>query len=92
MTTSPTPRWDLVDPSRYGARSVQYSRGCPFSCEFCDIIEMFGRVPRVKTTAQVLGELEALRASGPRGSVFFVDDNFIGSRRAVKALLPEITR
>src|SRR5258706_5401725 len=90
VTTSPTPRFDLVDLSMYQAMSVQYSRGCPFNCEFCDIIEMFGRVPRYKTPVQVKAELGALRALGWRGPIFFVDDNFIGNKRAVKQLLPEI--
>jgi Domain of unknown function (DUF4070)/Radical SAM superfamily len=70
--------------------SVQYSRGCPFQCEFCDIIEVFGRKPRSKTPAQVLAELDRLRATGYRGSVFFVDDNFIGNRVAVAKLLPHV--
>jgi radical SAM superfamily enzyme YgiQ (UPF0313 family) len=68
------------------------SRGCPFNCEFCDIIEMFGRVPRVKTAAQVLAELDALRRLGARGPLFFVDDNFIGNRKAAAKLLPEVAR
>jgi hypothetical protein len=70
--------------------SVQYSRGCPFNCEFCDIIEVFGRKPRTKTPEQVLAELDRLRATGYRGSVFFVDDNFIGNRVAVAKLLPHV--
>ena len=90
VTTSPTPRFDLVDLSMYQTMSLQYSRGCPFNCEFCDIIEMFGRVPRYKTPEQVKAELRALRALGWRGPIFFVDDNFIGNKRAVKQLLPEI--
>jgi hypothetical protein len=71
---------------------VQYSRGCPFHCEFCDIIEIFGRVPRVKAPAQVLAELDALQRLGYRGSLFFVDDNFIGNRREAAQLLPELAR
>jgi hypothetical protein len=70
--------------------AVQVSRGCPFNCEFCDIIEMFGRVPRVKTPAQVLAEMEELRRLGMRGPLFIVDDNFIGNRKAAARLLPEI--
>jgi radical SAM superfamily enzyme YgiQ (UPF0313 family) len=70
--------------------SVQYSRGCPFSCEFCDIIEIYGRVPRTKTNAQLLAELDALLAVGWRGLVFIVDDNFIGNKKNVRLLLPEL--
>jgi radical SAM superfamily enzyme YgiQ (UPF0313 family) len=82
------PRFDLLDLSRYASQSLQYSRGCPFQCEFCDIIEIFGRVPRVKTPEQVVAELDALRDRGTRGTLFFVDDNFVGNRRAVAKLLP----
>ncbi len=92
VSKSPTPRFDLLDVSLYQAMAVQYSRGCPFACEFCDIIEIFGRVPRYKGPPQVLAELDALRGLGWRGSVFFVDDNFIGNKRAVKQLLPEVAR
>jgi radical SAM superfamily enzyme YgiQ (UPF0313 family) len=84
------PRFDLLALDRYASMAVQVSRGCPFNCEFCDIIEMFGRVPRVKAPAQVLAELDALRALGVVGSVFVVDDNFIGNRKAAGRLLPEI--
>ena len=69
---------------------VQFSRGCPFTCEFCDIIELYGRVPRAKTNAQMLDELEALHRLGYRGHVDFVDDNLIGNKKAVKAFLPEL--
>jgi len=92
VSTSSAPRFELLDLSHYQAMSVQYSRGCPFTCEFCDIIEMFGRVPRYKTPPQVLVELDALRTLGWRGPVFFVDDNFIGNKKAVKLLLPEVAR
>src|SRR5918911_2307181 len=92
MEIVPTPRFDLIDHRRYASMSIQYSRGCPFQCEFCDIIEVFGRKPRTKTPAQLLGELDALRATGYRGSVFVVDDNFIGNRVAVAAMLPHLTR
>ncbi len=84
------PRFELLDLQQYTSLSLQVSRGCPFSCEFCDIIEMFGRIPRLKTPAQVLAELDALYALGWRGTVFFVDDNFIGNRREVRTLLPEV--
>src|SRR5512142_745316 len=86
------PRFELLDLRRYASMSVQVSRGCPYRCEFCDIIEMFGRVPRVKQPAQVLAELEALHALGARGGLFFVDDNFIGNRKAAARLLPEVAR
>src|SRR6185437_7447803 len=69
---------------------VQFSRGCPFTCEFCDIIELYGRVPRTKNTEQVLAELETLRTLGYRGHVDFVDDNLIGNKKAVKAFLPHL--
>jgi radical SAM superfamily enzyme YgiQ (UPF0313 family) len=86
------PRFDLCALDRYATYAIQVSRGCPFSCEFCDIIEVFGRAPRVKSPAQVLAELEALRRLGARGPLFVVDDNFIGNRRAAAAILPEIAR
>jgi radical SAM superfamily enzyme YgiQ (UPF0313 family) len=82
----PTPRFDLLDLKRYGTASLQFSRGCPYRCEFCDIIVMFGRKPRTKTPQQVGRELDALRAEGAR-SAFFVDDNLIGNRKAAKELL-----
>jgi len=71
--------------------SVQYSRGCPFSCEFCDIIEIYGRVPRTKSNQQMLSELDALRELGWRGTVFIVDDNFIGNKKNVRQFLPALT-
>jgi radical SAM superfamily enzyme YgiQ (UPF0313 family) len=82
------PRFELLELSRYASHALQYSRGCPFQCEFCDIIEIFGRIPRVKSPQQVMAELDALRALGARGTLFFVDDNFVGNRRAVAGLLP----
>jgi len=90
MTGSPTPRFDLLDFTDYDAMSVQVSRGCPYRCEFCDIIEIYGRVPRIKSPEQVLAELDLLRTLGWRGGVFIVDDNFIGNRPAVRKLLPEV--
>ncbi|TFH48134.1 MAG: radical SAM protein [Lysobacterales bacterium] len=86
LTESPTPRFDLLKLERYSMASLQFSRGCPFRCEFCDIIVMFGRRPRVKSLEQVGLELDALRAQWMR-RVFFVDDNFIGNRPKAKALL-----
>lgn len=90
VTSTPVPRYDLLRLSDYTNLSLQFSRGCPFTCEFCDIIELYGRVPRTKTTAQVLAELDALRARGYRGHVDFVDDNLVGNKKALKAFLPEL--
>ena len=90
LTDTPVPDFPLAELSRYSAMSVQYSRGCPFNCEFCDIIEIYGRVPRTKTNEQMLAELDALRELGWRGLVFIVDDNFIGNKRNVKLLLPAL--
>ena len=86
----PVPLWDLINLNDYAAMSIQYSRGCPFNCEFCDVIVMNGRVPRLKPNEQVLAELEALCSRGWRGSVFIVDDNFIGNTTKVKSLLRSI--
>lgn len=90
VATSPTPRFDLLDLSAYTEITVQFSRGCPFLCEFCDIIELYGRKPRTKGTAQMLQELDALHALGWRGLVEFSDDNLIGNKKAVKAFLPAL--
>jgi radical SAM superfamily enzyme YgiQ (UPF0313 family) len=87
LSRTPVPRWDLIDLGAYASMSVQFSRGCPFNCEFCDIIVMNGRVPRTKAPEQVIGELEALRRLGWKGNVFLVDDNFIGNKTRVKELL-----
>jgi radical SAM superfamily enzyme YgiQ (UPF0313 family) len=90
LTHTPVPDFQLADIKQYSAMSVQYSRGCPFQCEFCDIIEIYGRVPRTKSPEQVLSELDVLLQLGWRGLVFVVDDNFIGNKRNVKKLLPEL--
>ena len=90
VTKSPVPRFDLLDFDEYLHVGVQYSRGCPFKCEFCDIIELYGRVPRFKTAPQMLKELEALYDLGYRGHVDFVDDNFIGNKKSLKVFLPEL--
>jgi radical SAM superfamily enzyme YgiQ (UPF0313 family) len=90
LSLAHVPRFDLVELSRYANHALQYSRGCPFHCEFCDIIELFGQVPRVKAPEQVVAELDALYACGARGALFFVDDNFIGNRREVARLLPVV--
>ena len=89
MTTVPTPRFDLLKMKRYAFGSLQFSRGCPFQCEFCDIIVTFGRRPRIKTSAQVLAELEAIRKTGQR-IVFIVDDNLIGNKKAIKEVLGDV--
>ena len=87
VRASPIPRWNLIDPGHYVTMPVQFSRGCPFDCEFCDIVAMYGRVPRTKTPQQVIAELEALRHAGWRDMVFLVDDNFIGNKKRVRELL-----
>jgi len=90
VTSTPTPRFDLLELGAYNEMSVQFSRGCPFQCEFCDIIVLYGRKPRTKTPAQLLAELQALYDLGWRRSVFMVDDNFIGNKRNVKLMLREL--
>ena len=90
VTRTPVPRFDLIDMKNYATMSVQFSRGCPFDCEFCDIIKLYGRVPRTKSPEQVVAELESLYRVGWRGPVFLVDDNFIGNKRDAMKLLPEI--
>jgi radical SAM superfamily enzyme YgiQ (UPF0313 family) len=91
LSATPVPRFDLLDLTAYGSMSVQYSRGCPFHCEFCDIWNMFGNRPRLKSAQRLLAELEVLFNLGWRGNVFVVDDNFIGNRQRVKnELLPAL--
>jgi radical SAM superfamily enzyme YgiQ (UPF0313 family) len=87
MSLSPLPDLSLIKMKRYSTMTVQYSRGCPFNCEFCDIIEIYGRRPRTKAVAQVLAELDQLMAAGWRETVFIVDDNFIGNKARAKELL-----
>jgi radical SAM superfamily enzyme YgiQ (UPF0313 family) len=89
MTRVPMPRLDLLKMNRYAFGSVQFSRGCPFQCEFCDIIVVFGRRPRLKTSKQVLAELEQLRAQ-KLSNVFIVDDNLIGSKKVIKEILRDV--
>jgi radical SAM superfamily enzyme YgiQ (UPF0313 family) len=91
LTTSPTPRFDLLRLDDYATVTVQTSRGCPFDCEFCDVVNLFGRIPRYKTPKQVIAELETLYRLGARGSVFICDDNFIGSKKHARAFLQELT-
>ncbi len=91
MSKTPIPRFDLLKFDRYLHVGIQFARGCPFKCEFCDIIELYGRVPRVKTDTQILNELQQLYDLGYRGHVDFVDDNFIGNKKAVKVLLPKLS-
>ena len=87
LSTAPVPRFDLLTMRHYDTLPVQFSRGCPFDCEFCDIVHLFGHKARTKSPEQFIAELEAVRATGYSGSIFVVDDNFIGNRRGVKALL-----
>ena len=90
VTTTPIPRFDLLERDAYDMMSVQFSRGCPFQCEFCDIIVLYGRKPRTKSPEQLLAELDCLYELGWRGGIFMVDDNFIGNKRNVKLLLKEL--
>ena len=90
VTTTPVPRYDLLELDAYDSMSVQFSRGCPFQCEFCDIIVLYGRKPRTKAPAQLLRELDCLYQLGWRRAVFMVDDNFIGNKRNVKLFLQEL--
>ena len=91
MSNSPVPRFDLLRREMYTSMPVQFSRGCPFQCEFCDIITIYGRRPRTKSPAQLIGELETLRALGWRNEVFIVDDNFIGNSKNALQLAHELT-
>jgi radical SAM superfamily enzyme YgiQ (UPF0313 family) len=90
LSATPVADFHLADLKSYSAMSIQYSRGCPFNCEFCDIIEIYGRVPRTKSNPQLLAELDALLKLGWRGTVFIVDDNFIGNKKNVRRLLPDL--
>lgn len=91
MTRSPVPRYDLLRRDKYTSMPVQFSRGCPFQCEFCDIITIYGRRPRMKTSAQIMAELDTLRELGWHNEVFIVDDNFIGNYRQALALAQDLT-
>ncbi|MCW4009702.1 MAG: B12-binding domain-containing radical SAM protein [Candidatus Bathyarchaeota archaeon] len=92
LNATPVPAWDLLTLKDYVSLSVQYSRGCPFDCEFCDIVVMNGRHPRVKSPGQMLRELQSLYDAGWRDSVFIVDDNFIGNSVHVKEFLPKLAK
>jgi radical SAM superfamily enzyme YgiQ (UPF0313 family) len=92
LDKTPLPMWSLVDMNKYATMNIQYSRGCPFDCEFCDIIYLNGHVPRTKSKEQIIKELEDLYERGWHGSVFIVDDNFIGNKKKLKAeILPALT-
>ena len=90
LKTTPLPRFDLIDVNDYDCMPLQYSRGCPYNCEFCDIIAMFGRKQRTKPPEQLIREMEVVYKTGFRGALFLVDDNFVGNKRVVKELLRKI--
>jgi len=90
LSVTPIPRWDLIKIKDYASIMIQFSRGCPFDCDFCDITSMYGHKPRLKGVEQFLKELQALYDRGWRGSIFIVDDNFIGNKNAIKELLPHV--
>jgi len=92
ITETPLPLWSLVNINDYATMAIQYSRGCPYNCEFCDIVIMNGRVPRCKTPEQMEREFQALYDAGWRKSVFIVDDNFIGNKGEVKRMLPVLAQ
>jgi len=92
VSRSPLPRYDLIDLDDYASMALQFSRGCPFDCEFCDITKLFGRKSRTKTNEQILAEFDLLYGLGWRGSLFLVDDNFIGNKRAALSLLTDVAR
>jgi radical SAM superfamily enzyme YgiQ (UPF0313 family) len=88
---TPVPLWELTDLRHYASMSIQFSRGCPYRCEFCNVTTLFGNRPRIKTVEQILGELNSLYNIGWRGTIFFVDDNLIGNKRYIKTeLLPAL--
>lgn len=91
LRNTPVPMWELADLRRYGWMSIQFSRGCPFNCDFCNVTSLFGHKVRTKSSQQIIAELDALYAAGWRNGVFFVDDNFIGNKQVLKTdLLPAL--
>ena len=90
LTDFPLPAYEMIEGRRYFLGNVQYSSGCPYQCEFCDIPGLYGRQPRYKNPAQIIAELDAMLAAGIVGSVYFVDDNFIGNKKAARELLPHL--
>ncbi len=91
LERTPVPAWGLLDMRRYASMAIQFSRGCPYNCEFCNVTTLFGHRPRIKSAPQIVAELDSMYASGWRGKVFFVDDNFIGNKRYLKdELLPAL--
>jgi radical SAM superfamily enzyme YgiQ (UPF0313 family) len=90
LTDFPLPAYEMIEGRRYFLGNIQYSSGCPYRCEFCDIPALYGRQPRYKTPAQITAELDAMLAAGICGSVYFVDDNFIGNKKAARELLPHL--
>ena len=88
---TPPPQWELLEMRHYASMAIQFSRGCPYNCDFCNVTALFGRRPRIKTAAQIIAELDCLQAAGWQSKVFFVDDNFIGNKRYLKQeLLPAL--
>ncbi len=91
ITQTPPPKWELINMNKYATMALQYSRGCPYNCEFCDIVVLYGHRPRTKSKEQILNELDQLYKAGWRDAIFFVDDNFIGNKKKLKAeVLPAI--
>ena len=91
LTQTPVPQWELVDMRQYDAMAIQFSRGCPYNCDFCNVTALLGHRPRIKTAGQIIAELDKIYSLGWRRNIFFVDDNFIGNKRALKeSVLPAL--
>ena len=91
LARTPPPRWELINLKKYASLSIQFSRGCPFNCDFCNVTALLGHRPRMKTAAQIVAELDAIHQLGGRGQIFFVDDNFIGNKKVLmNELLPAL--